>query len=578
MVLQEYRAKRDFKRTREPPPRRGPSRPTGLFVVQKHDATRLHYDFRLEMDGVLKSWAVPKGFPMKRGDRRLAIQVEDHPFEYRDFEGTIPEGNYGAGTVMVWDSGTYEVSGGEPARALEAGKLHLILRGHKLKGEWTLVQMRSRGEDKPQWLLLKSGADLPPLPRTQEDRSVLTGRSLAQIAGAAHKREWQSNRTTGGNNPDRITAKRSAAVRTVPRAGAGSRRAANSTRESPPGTGLTKSLVALLANLPSARPGFVPPMKAVLAARLPEGRSWVYEIKFDGVRALAIKDHDRVRLVSRNEKELTTQYALISKGVAMLPVEQAVLDGEVVAVNPEGVSSFQLLQTYQSAPENEKPPLLFYVFDVLNIEGKDVTALPLWQRKEMAERILGSASPAIRFSGSIHTQSQRVVRAMQARGLEGLLAKQKDSPYQAGKRSGAWVKFKWSNEQEFVIGGYTEPKGSRAHFGALLVGYYEQEKLIFAAKVGTGFDERLLSSLYQRFQKLIRPSCPFANLPEKVAVSRGLTAREMRACTWLEPKLVCQVRFAEWTRDGHLRQPAFLGLREDKNPREVAREKPTSAS
>jgi bifunctional non-homologous end joining protein LigD len=251
-----------------------------------------------------------------------------------------------------------------------------------------------------------------------------------------------------------------------------------------------------------------------------------------------------------------------------------VLDGEIVAVDEQGRSSFQLLQSYHM--NGKKPPLLYYAFDLLNVDGKDLTGLPLLERKAMAESLLKGVAPMIRFSAGIQTDSATVMREMQARGLEGLIAKRKDSSYEKGRRSGAWLKFKWTNEQEFVIGGYTQPRGSRTHFGAILVGYYENEELRFAAKVGTGFDYKLLSSLFDKFQKLTRIDCPFVNLPEKPSAGRGkgLTAAQMKVCTWVEPKLVCQVRFAEWTRDHHLRQPAFMGLREDKDPEEVVREKP----
>jgi len=314
-------------------------------------------------------------------------------------------------------------------------------------------------------------------------------------------------------------------------------------------------------------------MKALLVEELPQEAQWLYEIKFDGVRALAIKNKRDVKLISRAAKDLTPKYPQLAAALEKLPVQQAVFDGEVVAVDAKGRSSFQLLQCYNT-PGAKKPPLFYYAFDLINLEGRDLTAVPLARRKALAQTLLADVSPAIRFSASIKAESERVMREMKARGLEGLIAKRSGSKYQPGRRSGAWVKFKWTNEQEFVIGGYSPPRGARTHFGAILVGYYEDDNLLFAAKVGTGFDQKLLASLHAKFQKLIRQECPFANLPEKLGSSgRGLTASQMRQCTWLEPKLVCQVRFAEWTRDYHLRQPAFLGLREDKQPKEVVREK-----
>lgn len=589
MSLKEYKTKRNFRRTAEPAGEAPQPRRNGgmMFVVQKHDATRLHYDFRLEMDGVLKSWAVPKGFPTKRGDRRLAVQVEDHPIEYGGFEGTIPEGGYGAGTVMLWDCGNYEVSGNDPSRAFREGKLHLTLRGKKLKGEWTVVRMRPRegqDEDKPQWLLLKSDSDLPPISKRGEDHSVLTGRTLEQIASAGD-REWQSDRQATQNRKRPSVGRGTSTIRS----GTTHSKRTTSTLPLPRGEGrsegergVQRSTVSTpptapqinLRRLPRKKPAFVEPMKALLLDELPKGPDWIYELKFDGVRALAIKDNRRVELISRSSKDLGSKYHELLDPLENLPAKQAVLDGEIVALDEQGRSSFQLLQSFQMAGV-KKPPLFYYVFDLINLDGKDLTSIPLFQRKAMAETLVANISPAIRFSPGIKADSARVMREMQARGLEGLIAKRRDSKYEPARRSGAWVKFKWTNEQEFVIGGYTEPKGTRTHFGALLVGYYEKGKLLFAAKVGTGFDQKLLASLHDKFEKLIRSDCPFANLPEKISgrCGQGLSAAEMRRCTWLEPKLVCQVRFAEWTRDHHLRQPAFLGLRDDKPPREVVREK-----
>jgi bifunctional non-homologous end joining protein LigD len=566
MSLKEYQAKRNFRRTSEPAggAQKKPAIKEPFFVVQKHDATRLHYDFRLEMEGVLKSWAVPKGFPTTRGDRRLAVEVEDHPISYAQFEGTIPEGNYGAGTVMVWDIGSYEVSGNDPLQALKNGKLHLTLRGKKLKGEWTLVRMRQREhEDKPQWLLLKSGDDLPEISARANDQSVLTRRSMDRIA-SDNDRQWQSNRQeravarpahrTGTKTHDLVVARSKAPAKPEVRF----KQAEDEITHS---------------RLPKRKVAFVEPMKAVLVDNLPKGENWVYELKFDGVRALALKRGNTIELISRNAKDFTAKFPEVVDALRELPCKEAVLDGEIAALDDEGRSSFQLLQARELS--GERPPIFFYVFDLIQLDGKDLTGVPLLKRKAMAKMLLARAPDTIRFSASIAAESERILAEMKARGLEGVIAKQKNSKYEIGRRSGAWVKFKWTTQQEFVIGGYSEPRGTRSHFGALVVGYYENKKLKFAAKVGTGFDQKLLKSLHQKFKKLIRPNCPFVNLPEKAGrFGRGLTAAEMKRCTWLVPKLVCEIRFAEWTRDGHLRQPAFLGLREDKRPEEVARERP----
>jgi bifunctional non-homologous end joining protein LigD len=313
-------------------------------------------------------------------------------------------------------------------------------------------------------------------------------------------------------------------------------------------------------------------MKAELVEALPKGSDWIYELKFDGIRALTLKRGKDIELISRNAKDLTAKFPEVADALKNLPCKEAMLDGEIAALDEAGRSSFQLLQARELS--GERPPIFYYVFDLIQLDGKDLTGVPLLKRKEMARLLLANAPDTIRFSASIQADSDRVLNEMKARGLEGVIAKKKDSQYEIGRRSGAWVKFKWTTQQEFVIGGYSEPRGSRSHFGALVVGYYEGKKFKFAAKVGTGFDQKQLKALHQKFQKLIRPDCPFVNLPEKAGrFGRGLTAAEMKRCTWLDPKLVCEIRFAEWTRDDHLRQPAFLGLREDKKPAEVVREK-----
>ncbi|HWF17719.1 MAG TPA: non-homologous end-joining DNA ligase [Verrucomicrobiae bacterium] len=546
MSLKEYKRKRNFSKTSEPAGRGAPRTGKDLhFVIQKHAASHLHYDFRLEMDGVLKSWAVPKGLPMKKGDRRLAVEVEDHPLDYGGFEGTIPPGNYGAGTVMLWDRGTYKEASGNPLEALKNGKLHLTLAGKKLKGDWALVRMRPRDNDggKPQWLIFKSGDDAPPIPVRAEDRSAISRKSMEEIA-SGNSPQWQSNRQTKPGKSVKKTKTKSA----------------------------TPVFGSDITKLPREKPHFVQPMMCQLTKRLPNGPDWVFEIKFDGVRALGIKTTAKISLISRNEKNLTRKYSEVAEALQSLPCHEAVVDGEVVAVDEQGRSRFQLLQAYEM-PGREKAPLLYYAFDLLNLDGHDLKGLPLMRRKELLKSLLASVPDTILFSAGIEADSQRVLKAMQSRGLEGLVAKRRDSKYEPGRRSGAWQKYKWTLEQEFVIGGYTPPKGSRINFGAILVGYYEKNKLMFASKVGTGFDEKLLKHLHEKFQKLIQPDCPFANLPTKHASgSVGLGAAEMSRCTWLEPCLVCEVRFSEWTEEGRLRQPVFLGLREDKKPREVVRE------
>jgi bifunctional non-homologous end joining protein LigD len=330
------------------------------------------------------------------------------------------------------------------------------------------------------------------------------------------------------------------------------------------------SLGKLLADLPKVTIGFVEPMKCRLLQKLPEGEDWFYEIKFDGFRGLAIKDGKHVELLSRNNKDLGAKFPGVVRALAQLPCEKLMLDGEVVALDEKGRSSFQLLQR-AGDPGPKSGNLIFYAFDILNVNGRSTINLPLQKRKALLKTLLGGRSECILVSEALKGDPRELTRAMQQLGLEGMIAKERDSKYEIGQRSGWWVKFKWGHEQEFVIGGYTDPEGSRPYFGSVLVGYYKGERLIFAAKVGTGFNTKLLKALYDQFQKIRIDRTPFANLPER---GGHLTASQMRFCKWTEPKLVCQVRFTEWTHDGHLRQPVFRGLREDKDPREVVLEVP----
>ncbi len=554
-TLQTYEAKRNFRETKEPKPRVAKSKSAKdlMFVIQKHDASRLHYDFRLEMEGVLKSWAVPKGLPMKRGEKHLAIHVEDHPMDYAHFEGTIPEGNYGGGTVMVWDTGTYEVSGTDPLTGLKEGKLHLQLSGEKVKGEWALIRIRPRPGEKESWLLFKAGEDAEPLSAKKEDESVLTHRSMEKIAND-NDAQWGSSRQT--KSPKKIEALA---------------RSASPEKKSP---AQKKTPDAILENAPAGRIEFLAPMKCRLAQEPPRGDDWIYEIKFDGFRALALKQNDEVRLLSRSAKDLTARFPSIADAVRQLPFQNGILDGEIVALDEKGRSSFQLLQT-ANMPGQARGPLCFYVFDLLNLDGKKLTGFPLVRRREILQKLTVPAHEPVRYSANITGDPNKLLAEIRKRGLEGIIAKRVDSKYEAGLRTGSWIKIKIVNDQEFVIGGYTQPKGSRDFFGALLVGYFEKEKFIFASKVGTGFNQALLTSLYKEFQKIKRDQCPFANLPEKRSgrYGQGVTAAEMKRCSWVEPNLVAQIHFTEWTRDGHLRHPVFLGLREDKKAREVVREK-----
>jgi len=563
MGLKKYKAKRDFLQTAEPrggKPLPKQVRGASRFVIQKHDARRLHYDFRLQMEGVLKSWALPKGLPWQQGEKHLAVEVEDHPIEYETFEGVIPEGNYGAGTVMVWDRGAYYVYGEQPLESLREGKLHLVLAGEKTRGEWTLVRIRGRDGEKNQWLILKTGASAKPPSKKLEDQSVKTGRTMKQIA-KERDAEWESNRE------EKDTSARSTLKSRI--------KAALKKKDLEQGAGKNETVgqaTRLLKALPSAKPRFIEPMKARLVDEPPKHGDWLYELKFDGIRAIAVKNAKRASLISRNGNKLDSRFPEIAKAVKDLPVRECVIDGEVVALDEDGRSSFQLLQVLEI--EGRKAPLRFYAFDLLQLNGKSFLGLPLEQRKQVLAKICESVGDPIRYSGEISGDVKSLLAEVKRRGLEGLIGKQRNSVYEPGRRSGTWIKLKCVNEQEFVIGGYTPPAGSRKHFGAILVGYYEGGKLKFAGKVGSGFTAKSLSILYKKFREEERSDCPFIDLPSKQRGEwvQGITPSMMKKMHWVNPKFVAEIKFAEWTRDGKLRQPVFLGLREDKSATEVKRE------
>jgi bifunctional non-homologous end joining protein LigD len=537
-ALSAYRRKRDLKESGEPAgSSRRKSAAAPVFVIQKHDATRLHYDFRLESDGVLKSWAVPKGLPAKTGEKALAIEVEDHPLDYGGFEGTIPAGNYGAGTVMLWDQGVYALQGGDFARAYRAGRLHVALAGRKLRGEWTLVRMRPRaGEKKTSWLVIKNRTPAR-FPRAAgravaRDKSVLTGRSMAEIA----------------------------AGRKAPRP---RRSAARATADEDEEAGAAAA----------GPPRFVPPMKALGVTAIPAGQ-WHCEIKFDGYRALAMLTRgEPPQLWSRNQLALSADYPEIVAALRKVRCRDALIDGEIVALDPEGRSHFQLLQQRDAGA---RPPIHYYAFDLLQLDGRSLLAEPIEVRRAALARRLAQPPDKLRLSAVFDVPPAQLLQEAARLGLEGIVAKAAGSIYEPGRRSGAWLKCRISSEQEFVIGGYTPPEGSRSHFGALLIGYHAEGKLLYAGKVGTGFDERRLAELHRLFVRRHRDTCPFANLPavNRPRFGRPMDAAAMRRAQWLRPDLVCQVRFAEWTQGGQLRHPVFVGLRRDKAASEVVREAP----
>ncbi|HSH38457.1 MAG TPA: non-homologous end-joining DNA ligase, partial [Chthoniobacterales bacterium] len=522
-------------------PRRSRQGSRRRFVVQKHAASHLHYDFRLEMHDVLKSWAVPRNLPLKLGDVRSGFQTEDHPIDYLDFEGVIPQGEYGGGTVMVWDIGTYEVLDGNYWK----GSLSVFLTGKKLRGEWTITRTDEAGSEKTKWLLTKVGKPNKRLTAKQEDTSAVTGRTMEEIAGEK-TRTWHSGRGAhaashagSGASPEQSSARQKS----------GARGAHRSTR------GRVRS------------PEFIPPMKATPVEKLPGGDEWIYEVKWDGYRALALKHADSVRLLSLKNKPLSSDFPDVVSAVAGLNAGTALLDGEVVAVNAEGKPSFQMLQNRGSAGRDWH--IVYYAFDLLNLEGKDLRSLPLLERKQRLRELVDGSD--VRYSAELEGDPEAVVVSIQNAGLEGVMAKRRDSKYLSHTRSPDWLKLRLGLAQEFVIGGYN-PDGET--FQSLLVGYYEGSKLIFAGKVRQGFNPSSRRKLFEIVAPLAMAKCPFGNLPssKKSHFGEGVTADDMKKLRWLKPKLVAQVRFAEWTTYGLLRHATFLGLRDDKSAREVVHE------
>lgn len=529
--LREYASKRDHSRTKEPPAQKpksstnaGPLR----FVIQKHDASRLHYDWRLEMEGVLRSWAVPKGPPVKLREARLAMHVEDHPLEYASFEGTIPAGNYGGGTVMLWDHGEYEDVTGNPAEAFRAGKMHVTLRGEKLQGEWILVRdKRDTGGNR--WLLIKAGAEMQPLSPRRDDTSVVSGRSMKEIA-AGNDAPWVSQ-SAGGIKPKKV-----------------------STKSPKRGTEVVS-------------PHYLEPMQCKPVTDLPKEPGWSFEIKFDGFRCVVLKIGSKVTLYSRNQKSLNQRFPNLVPAFADLPGDFA-MDGEVVALDEHGKPSFQLLQNNRS----KALPALFYAFDLPNLGGTDLSSLPLEERRRHLEALSADFAEPLRLSTLLPGTPDEILAAVAAVGLEGVVGKKLSSLYEPGERSGAWVKRRINQEQEFVIGGYVA--GSKG-FDRLLLGVYEGKKLHYVAKLPNGFVTQTRLEIFLKLEALKSPTCPFANLPEPKGSSQWgepLTSAKMKECTWVKPKLICQVGFVEWTGGGKLRHPTFIAMRDDKRATSVVRE------
>jgi DNA ligase D-like protein (predicted ligase)/DNA ligase D-like protein (predicted 3'-phosphoesterase) len=528
MGLREYRSKRKFGKTPEPQPGTGAGGDHLIFVMHKHAARNLHYDLRLELDGVLKSWAVPKGPSLDPSLKRLAIMVEDHPFDYKDFEGVIPEGNYGAGSVIIWDRGFYHHPFSSDRKesekllmdGLRKGDMKFVLEGEKLQGEFALVKM---GRDGKSWLLLKKKdryairSDV-----LDEKRSVVSHKTLEDFSESNLDKPFRQKKTDQIRLGEAIESSelKDAPVKPMPH-------------------GIKPMLATLIEN-PFDHP------------------DWIFEVKWDGYRAVAeIHDGD-VSLYSRNRLPLNQKFIPITGSLRKFKFE-AVLDGEIVVADELGQPNFQMLQNYW---KSGKGHLLYYVFDLLHFQGHDLTGLPLLRRKKLLKQVLPSSSK-IKFSDHVRKDGVLFFNVVKEKGLEGIIAKHSQSAYRMGIRSSQWLKVKTRLTQEAVIAGFTEPRGKRKYLGALVLGVFERDELMYIGHTGGGFRVKDLREIREKFEPLIQKKCPFKVEPETNS-----------AVTWLKPELVCEVALSGWTDDGIMRQPVFLRLREDKTAGEAVREKP----
>jgi bifunctional non-homologous end joining protein LigD len=547
MPLEKYKQKRSFKKT--PEPQGGKSKDDDLrFVIQKHDASHLHYDFRLEIRGVLKSWAIPKGPSIDPAVKRLAMMVEDHPYNYKDFEGVIPKGNYGAGSVIIWDEGTYtsaELADTDKKKQekdllhqLYSGKVKFKLNGQKLKGLFTLVKVPARGENA--WLLMKIKDEyVDKTDITKKDKSVVSQKTIEQIAeNPSHV--WHSNRS--GNADESITD-------TVP------------SEEKGQPTQNDKALVKKISTKGkrAVMPKQIKPMLATLTKKPFDRDDWLYEIKWDGYRAIGYINKGKVDLLSRGQLSYNEKFSPIHEALSSWNTK-AIVDGEIVALNEKGAPDFQLLQSY--VKQGKEAPLAYYVFDLLWYEGKDLRELPLVERKELLEHVFPSDKPSIAYSGHVFSQGTAFFKAAVEQGLEGIMAKATDSIYATGRRSDRWLKIKNNKQTEAIICGYTEGRSSRKNFGAVILGKYEGKELIYIGHTGGGFNDKSLKELFTKFQPLITAKCPFKKKP-----------KTNMPATWLEPVLVCEIKYTEVTDEGSLRHPIFIGLREDKKASDEKGEK-----
>ncbi|HEX6181324.1 MAG TPA: non-homologous end-joining DNA ligase, partial [Chitinophagaceae bacterium] len=540
MALAEYKRKRNFKATPEPGGKLERSKKK-RFVVQRHQATRLHYDFRLEMDGVLKSWAVPKGPSLNPGDKRLAVMVEDHPVSYISFTGVIPEGNYGAGEVEIWDQGTYQpidaksniISEKEALKMLESGQVKVLLNGTHLKGEFALVRLK----DEKNWLLIKH-RDEGATDKEFDIEKVLPVKMIKEVIRDKRKLTSAKKSATKKASTKTASTKSSASKKAVKKKAEEEQPEQLKFTRFNPGRKLDHYIVPMLASLGDA------PF---------DNKDWIFELKWDGYRAVAEVDKKKIKLYSRNGLSFNERYPVIVNELATLNL-RAVLDGEVVVFNEDDRPDFQKLQHYD---DNRHLPLIYYVFDILSLNNKDLKELPLIERKAILKKTLPK-NEIIRYSDHIEESGIEFFEHVKKANLEGIMAKKASSEYYAGIRTKDWLKIKHTHTREAIITGFTEGRRSRKHFGALILAEFKNKKLHYIGHTGTGFNDKMLKELWTIMHKLVTSTSPF---DVKVPVNSPVT--------WIKPSLVCEVKYSEITREGILRHPVFLRLRDDKKPTEV---------